>query len=155
MDDLQKKAFKASLKQFALDLISTRIEAARQQAAQAQEAANQEEKSSAGDKYETSRAISQGQKDLHSRQQAEHARELATLRQIKVDTLYSSAVAGAFVQCADISFFIAAGLGKQQLHDQTILFLSPAAPLAKALYQKKTGDSFVFNGRTLLILGIF
>ena len=147
--------FKIALKQFALDLISSRIEAAKQQADQAQEAANQEEKSSAGDKYETSRAMGHLQKDMHTRQQAEHARELATLHQIKVDTLYSTAAPGAFIQCPDINFFIAAGLGKQQLHDQTILFLSPAAPLAKALYQRRAGDSFIFNGRTLLIQDVF
>jgi len=44
MDDREKIAHKLALKQFALDLISTRIEAARQQAEQAQEAANNEEK---------------------------------------------------------------------------------------------------------------
>ncbi|HVU58529.1 MAG TPA: hypothetical protein VHD83_25885 [Puia sp.] len=155
MDDQGKRDHKTALKQFALDLISTRIRAAGQQADQAQEAANQEEKSSAGDKYETGRAMSQNQRDLYSRQQAENARELAALHQIKVDTLYSTAVTGAFIQCDGIGFFIAAGLGKQQLHDQTIFFLSPAAPLAKTLYQKRTGDSFVFNGRTFHILDIF
>jgi len=155
MDDQEKKARKAALKQFALDLISTRIEAARLQADQAQEAANQEEKSSAGDKYETSRAMGHLQKDMHSRQQAEHARELATLHQVRVDMLYSTAVPGAFIQCPGIGFFIATGLGKQQLHDQTILFLSPAAPLARALYQRRTGDSFIFNGQALLIQDIF
>jgi len=167
MDDQEKKSYKAGLKQFALDLISTRIEAARSLADQAQEAANQEEKSSAGDKYETSRAMGHLQKDMHSRQQAEHARELATLHQVRVDILYSAAVAGAFIQCSDnvfpsdgslsgsFGFFIAAGLGKQQVHDQTIIFLSPAAPLAKTLYQRRSGDSFVFNGRALLIQDIF
>lgn len=155
MDDHEKITRKLALKQFALDLISTRIEAARLLADQAQEAANQEEKSSAGDKYETSRAMGHLQKDMHSRQQAEHARELATLHQVKVDILYSTAVPGAFIQCSDINFFIAAGLGKQQLHDQTILFLSPAAPLAKALYQQRTGDSILFNGRSLAIQDIF
>ncbi|MBN8853204.1 MAG: hypothetical protein BGO55_13290 [Sphingobacteriales bacterium 50-39] len=155
MDDQEKKTYKAALKQFALDLISTRIEAARLLADQAQEAANQEEKSSAGDKYETSRAMGQNLKEMHSRQQAEHARELATLHQVRVDTLYSTAIAGAFIQCPHIGFFIAAGLGKQQLHDHTILFLSPEAPLAKALYQRRAGDSFVFNGQSLLIQDIF
>ena len=155
MDDREKIAYKLALKQFALDTISARIEAARRQAEQAQEAANQEEKSSAGDKYETSRAMGHLQKDMYSRQQAEHARELASLHQVKVDILYSSAVPGAFIQCPGIGFFIAAGLGKQQIHDQTVLFLSPAAPLAKALYQQRTGDSILFNGRSHAIQDIF
>jgi hypothetical protein len=155
MDNNQKKAFKLALRQFAEDLISTRIQAARLQADQAQEAANQEEKSSAGDKYETARAAGHLLKEMHSRQQAEHARDLAALHQVKVDTLYSSPTAGAFIQCPGISFFIAAGLGKQQFQGQTILFLSPAAPLAKTLFNKKAGEPLVFNNHTLLIEDIF
>lgn len=155
MDTSQKLLFKTSLKQFAVDLISSRIQAAGQQAHQAQEAANQEEKSSAGDKYETGRAMGHLQKDMHTRQQAEHARELATLHQVKADILYSTVTPGAFIQCPGIGFFIAAGLGKQQLHDQTILFLSPAAPLAKTLQHKKPGDTFIFGGQSLLIEDVF
>jgi hypothetical protein len=176
MNEQEKKSFKAGLKQFAIDLISSRIEAARQQADQAQEAANQEEKSSAGDKYETGRAMGHLQKDMHTRQQAENARELASLHQVTVDILYTTAGPGAFVQSSDSSssfgssavspvsggkdakptgFFIAAGLGKQQVNDQTILFLSPSAPLAKAFYQRRAGESILFNGRSILIEDIF
>jgi hypothetical protein len=111
------------------------------------------------------------QKDMHSRQQAENARELASLHQVKADILYSAVVAGAFVQCSaggnndepvlqgqnskTTGFFIVAGLGKQEIDGQTIFFLSPAAPLAKLFHGRRVGERFTFNGMSLLIQDIF
>jgi transcription elongation GreA/GreB family factor len=51
--------------------------------------------------------------------------------------------------------FIGAGLGKHSVDGQTVLFLSPAAPLAKTLLDKKSGDEFSFNSRTLRIEDLF
>ena len=155
MTDPEKIQFKHKLKQFGLDLIGQRIAAAQESIDQAQQAANQEEKSSAGDKYETSRAMGHLQKDMHARQLAEHAKEQATLHRINVDTLYPTATSGAFISCPGVAFFLAAGLGKQTIEGQTIYFLSPQAPLAKASEHKKTGDSIPFNGTNLTILDVY
>jgi hypothetical protein len=155
MDNTEKLARKASLKQFGLDLILQRIEVARQAADQAQQSANQEEKSSAGDKYETGRAMGHLQQEMYARQQAEYEREFTALRQVRTDTLCTSAIPGAFIQCSGIAFFVSAGLGRRTIDGNTILFLSPAAPLAKTLQNKRTGDTFIFNDQTLSIEDIF
>jgi hypothetical protein len=155
MKDPEKIAFKGRLKQWALDLIGQRITASREAIDEAQQSANSEEKSSAGDKYETGRAMGHLQKDMHSRQLAESIKELATLHAINTDLLYAAAAAGAFIRTETVAFFIAAGLGKQQTEGQTIFFLSPLAPLAKQLQNKKTGDRFLFNGATIAITEIF
>ncbi len=55
----------------------------------AQEAANSEGKSPAGDKYETGRAMGQLQKEMHGRQLAEYAKEVKALQSIVVDLLLS------------------------------------------------------------------
>jgi hypothetical protein len=128
---------------------------ARESIDQSQQAANQEEKSSAGDKYETGRAMGHLQKDMYSRQLAESIKELAALHAVNTDTLYLTAGAGAFVRGDGIAFFIAAGLGRQQAEGQTIFFLSPQAPLAKTLQNKKPGDTLTFNGSLVTILEIF
>ena len=78
MTDHEKIAFKNKLKEFCQSLIAQRIDAVKININQAQEAANNEEKSSAGDKYETSRAMNQLERDMHSRQMAESIKELAT-----------------------------------------------------------------------------
>lgn len=155
MDHVEKIAFKQRLKRSALDAIGQRITASREAIDQAQHAANQEEKSSAGDKYETGRAMGHLQKDMHARQLAESMKELAALHAVQTDVLYSAAGVGAFVQAEGIAFFIAAGLGRQQHEGRTILFLSPQAPLAKVLQNKKQGDTIIFQGTNVCIVEIF
>jgi hypothetical protein len=146
MTDPDKIAFKTLLKQTGIDLISERVATARRRMDDAQEAANQEGKSSAGDKYETGRAMGHLEKELHGRQLSETLKELALLRDIDAGVLCATAVSGAFVACPPSFFFLAAGLGKQTVDGRTILFLSPFAPLARLMLGKKAGDTFVFKG---------
>jgi len=138
-------AYKASLKRWALDHLSQRIATTTEAMRDAQDAANSEEKSSAGDKYETGRAMGHLQKDMHARQLAELVRELAALHAVKEVVL----------RMDHLDFFIGIGLGKQMIEGRTVVFLSPQAPLALTLRSKKTGDSVVFQGETLTISEIF
>lgn len=151
----EKIIFKDKLKQAARVIIEQRIVSAQQLMADAQQAANSEEKSSAGDKYETARAMGQLEKEMHARQLAEHLKDLGTLHAVNTYTLYEEATTGAFIQCTNIAFFIAAGLGKQSIDGQTILFLSPQAPLAKVLQHKKVNDAIVFNSVPTTIVALF
>jgi hypothetical protein len=155
MTPSEKIQFKNTLKQLALAIIEQRIDTARQAADSAQQAANQEEKSSAGDKYETGRAMGHLQKDMHAGQLAAHLKDLATLQAVNTDTLYAAPRNGAFISCSGFSFFIAAGLGRQLVNEQTIFFISPYAPLARLLEEKRAGDSFPFNGVTTVITDIY
>lgn len=148
-------AFKTGLKKTGERLITERIAVLKSAIDNAQEAANGEGKSSAGDKYETARAMGHLEKDMYAHQQAENIRELDNLQKINTDTIYTTAQTGAFIRCSDHSFFIAAGLGKQLIDDQLVFFLSPNAPLAKLLLHKKAGDSFLFNKRNMVILEIY
>jgi len=151
----EKIAFKTRLKLAGEAIIEQRVKAAQALINNAQEAANNEEKSSAGDKYETARAMNQLETEMHSKQLAQQLRELALLHDIKADVIYREATSGACIECAETIFFIAAGLGKQIIDGKVIFFLSPHAPLAKTLLHKKTGDHFVFNGAETKIVGVY
>src|ERR1700749_1072889 len=129
MTQHEKIAFKNKLKKWGQDLIGQRIATSKTAMEQAQEAANNEEKSSAGDKYETGRAMGHLQKDMHARQLAEALKELASLNAIPTDSLCTEGGIGAVLQAEDIAFFVSAGLGKQIVDGQPIVFLSPQAPL--------------------------
>ena len=153
--DSEKIAFKNGLKQACQQIIEQRIVAAKTHIKEAQEAANSEEKSSAGDKYETARAMSQLEKEMHSKQLAQQLKELAMLHEVKTESIYSTPTGGACIDCREVLFFIAAGLGKQTMDGKLILFLSPQAPLAKQLQHKKAGDLFVFNGKEIVIEAIY
>jgi hypothetical protein len=145
MDQQEKLAYKARLKKWAVDHLDRRIASASEAMQQAQEAANSEEKSSAGDKYETGRAMGHLQKDMHARQLAELVREMAALH----------AVNEMVLQTDTIDLFIGIGLGKQLVEGRVVVFLSPQAPLASGLREKKGGDSIVFGRETLTIRDIF
>lgn len=155
MTEQEQITFKTGLKAAAQAVIEQRIAGLQLSIAAAQEAANQEEKSSAGDKYETSRAMSHLEKEMHARQLAENVKELAQLHAIAVDRIYHSVTAGAFIQTASLSAFIVAGLGKQVIETSEIVFLSPGAPLAKLLQGKTAGDSFLFKGTNTVISLVF
>jgi hypothetical protein len=151
----QKILFKNKLKQFCHTMIGQRIAAVKEAMINAQQAANSGEKSSAGDKYETTRAMGHLQKDMHARQLAENLKELAALDAVAVHTVFNAVTTGAFIQCAGVSFFIAAGLGKQIVEGETIIFLSPHAPLASQMQDKKPGDHFLFGKLDTVILDLF
>jgi len=155
MTNTEKIHFKQRLKQAGLAVIEQRMVAAQRLMDEGQQAANQEEKSSAGDKYETARAMGHLQKDMHARQLAEQTREYAALQAVNVDILATTAGPGAYIQCDQAAFFIAAGLGRQVVDDQAVFFLSPQAPLALSLLHKKAGDHFVFNKVRTIIVELF
>lgn len=148
-------AFKTVLKQEGERLIKERIAMAKAAMDSAQEAANSEDKSSAGDKYETSRAMGHLEKDMYARQLAENVKELDKLQKVNTEMIYPAAQVGAFVQSAGAAFFIAAGLGKQVIADQQVFFLSPDAPIAKTLFGKKAGDQFLFNKKETVIQAVY
>lgn len=155
METRDKIAFKSKLKEFCRHTIEQRIAAASKMIQHAQEGANSEQKSSAGDKYETGRAMGHLQKDMHTRQLTGYIKELSDLHAVNTGMVYTVACAGAFVETDIALFFIAAGLGKQTAEGKSILFLSPHASLAGIMQNKTSGDSFHFNNSTAIITEIW
>ena len=121
----------------------------------AQAAAYQEEKSSAGDKYETGRAMNHLEKDMHARQLSANKKDMAGLLSVNCNQIYYRVIPGCLVKCTGISFFIAAGLGKIIIEEETVFLLSHHAPVTKMLYNKKAGDKILFNGKEVKIEDLY
>jgi hypothetical protein len=155
MTDAEKRKYKNNLHQYAVEIIRQRITDTKLFMENAQASANTEEKSSAGDKYETSRAMSQLEKDMHAKQLGANKLELAALLSIDCSILYNSISTGSIVVCDEFSFYIAAGLGKISLDGRDFYFLSPAAPVAKLLFKKAAGDTFVFDKKQITIKEVY
>ena len=155
MTNQDKINFKIKLKHFALQLLTQRISTAQTAMDQAQEAANSEEKSSSGDKYETGRAMGHLEKEMYGRQLAEYVKEIKALQSIPADSICGKAGPGALIQSTGMTLFISAGLGKQKVDDLTVLFVSPAAPLARSLQGKQPGDDILFNKEKLVIEEVY
>ncbi len=102
-------AFKNNLKQFCINIIEQRIATAKSAINDAQEAANSEEKSSAGDKYETARAMGQLARDMNAKQLVQAQKELAELN--RIDLQESKIIKlGSLIQTETSIYFIAVGL---------------------------------------------
>lgn len=151
----EKAEFKKRLYEKCIDIIEQRITESLHAMNNSQAAANAEEKSSAGDKYETSRAMSHLEKDMHAKQLEANRKELSVLLNTGCSRQYKSAAAGSIVQCTGMSFFIIAGLGKINFEDKIVFLLSPYAPMARSLFNKKNGSKFIFNKKEELITDIF
>lgn len=131
------------------------MEVARKAMEEAQDSANSEEKSSAGDKYETGRAMSQNQKDLNQRQLLEAESALHMLEASLVKRNADRVGPGSLVLTSDKPYFIGPGLGLLRLSDGTgFVSVSVQAPAGKLLEGKKAGDSFEFMGKRIEILEI-
>jgi hypothetical protein len=152
---IEKISYKKTLLQKCVDIINERIEISLKAMENAQSSANLEDKSSAGDKYETSRAMNHLEKDMYAGQVETNRVELARLSKIDCSRTYDTPAAGSFVQCANISFFVAAGLGKINFEGREIYLLSPLAPLAKTFAGNKKGMLVKFNNNELTITDIF
>jgi transcription elongation GreA/GreB family factor len=142
---------KTELRDHCISVIQDRIAGLITGMATAQAAANEETKSSAGDKYETARAMNQLEKDMLARQLAENKKELAAMMEVDIAGDHDMIRAGSLISCNDMDFFILGGLGKMRVGDTTVFVISPNAPLAQSLIGKKTGDSFLFNRQTMEI----
>lgn len=119
-----------------------------------QDAANQETKSSAGDKYETGRAMMQQEKDKLSARLATNLNQLSQLKQLKPALSKEQAENGSLVQTNEGLFYFAAAIGKLQLGAQKCFVISLDSPLAKALWHKKAGETINFQGRKIRIVAI-
>jgi hypothetical protein len=148
-------AFKAQLKAASIAILKERIAAAQMAMNAAQDAANSEDKSSAGDKYETSRAMGQLDRDMFARQWADAQHEMDLVNSLNVDTLYPTPCFGAIVKCNMATFYISRGLGTIDVDGHKVILLSPLAPVAINLQNKQPGDTFLLNGKTIEVLEVF
>jgi transcription elongation GreA/GreB family factor len=136
------------------DYLARRILSAKQAIAASQEAANNETKSSSGDKYETGRAMMQLEIEKDSTQLSEALKLKYALDQITLTTDAINVQAGSLVFTDHAAFFIAISVGKLIANGNTYLAISPASPMGRKLMGLKVGDSLTLNDRTQLILEI-
>ena len=142
---------KASLYQLCLKFIEGRIETAETALRQAREASNDDTKSSAGDKYETSREMMQQDIDRNKRLLIDAEENQKLLSSIKDVPPSESARNGSLVITDQGSFYLSISAGQLQLNEKTFFAISAVSPIGKLLLGKHGGDKFDFNGKKYLI----
>jgi len=145
---------KQKLYAICVERVLIRIQTLQQMISDTQAASNAETKSSAGDKFETTRAMLQLEKDKSTLQLAYAFEEKQLLDQININQSFSIVKTGALITTNSGSYFLANGSGKLELNDQTVYAISAASPIGKQLLGKKKGDQFEWKGKTFKILNV-
>lgn len=136
------------------EYVEQRIETSRQAMKYAQDSANTEEKSSAGDKYETGRAMAQIERDKAAQQLDEAQKLKSILNQINPDVKNSKVVQGSLVITKDNLFYLAISVGKISMEGLDFLIIAPTSPIGQILLNSKQRDEFTFNKEVHVILEI-
>jgi len=143
---------KNTVYKYCLATVQSHIATARQAATDAQQSANDETKSTAGDKHDTARAMAHIEQEKYARILASHIENEKALVQLSKISKHDSITPGNLVTCSnDRYFYISIGLGVCSIDGKKVAVLSPQAPIAKLLIGKKKGQSVTFNGQTYCI----
>ncbi len=146
--------FKEELLAKCQQLVEERIELAKKLIREAQQAANQDAKSSMGDKYETSREMMALEMRKASEQLQEASKLKKVLSSIKPTQKNVKVGIGSLVSTSIGDFFVSVSLSKVSIATRDVFVLSAVSPLGKMLIEKKLGDQFDFNSKQVVIKGL-
>lgn len=115
----------------------------------------EETKSSAGDKYETSREMLTAEINKLGRQLAQYKKFFELLQQIENRPAPAKIGVGSVVKTSQFNYFIAIPVGKLAVKKQTFYGVGFQSPIAQNLLGKSEKESFTFKGNSYTILEVF
>jgi hypothetical protein len=143
---LNMEAFKSKLYQRCMDFVLQRIDTAETALRQAQEASNDDTKSSAGDKFETTREMMQQDIARNKNLLFDGQQNLQLLSSLKGLASSGDTVRnGSLVYTSKGIFYISISAGQLNVEDQHVFAISAASPIGQLLIGRKAGESFSFN----------
>lgn len=146
---------KNELYQLCLDFIEKRIATATEALLQAQEASNDDTKSSAGDKFETGREMAQQDINRNKQLLADAQQQKVLLQSLAEVSETAKVRSGSLVVTNNGNFYISISAGQLQLEGKTYFAISAASPIGKLLIGRAVGDKVDFNGKAYAIESIF
>ena len=111
-------------------------------------------KSSAGDKFETSRSTMQIEYDKLNNQLIQKNNQLKKIELLDIKKKYKSVNYGSLVITNTNNYLISIGLGQYIIDDHSVFAISLSSPIGRILLDKKKGDSFIFNNNKEKIIDI-
>jgi transcription elongation GreA/GreB family factor len=138
---------KNSLINKLLQLLDQKIEVAVKAIESAKESRNNDTKSSAGDKYETGRAMMQLEIEKNEVQLNKALNLKKDIARIDCSKKYNKVEFGSLVSTNKENYFISIGVGKIEIDKQHYYAISLASPIGHVLQNKVIGDTFKFQNR--------
>ncbi|MFK7923235.1 MAG: 3-oxoacyl-ACP synthase [Bacteroidia bacterium] len=149
-----KPTLKARIHTQCLQILAEKIERLQRSIADAQKAASEDTKSSAGDKFETSREMLKQEINKHSQQLAMASKMRQQFTKLNPTQNLTSIGFGSLVDTNEGLYYFSASLGKVELEDKSCFALSMISPIGKALASLKVGDEVDFMKRKIKILSV-
>jgi transcription elongation GreA/GreB family factor len=119
------------------------------------EDAQNDAKSSAGDKHETtlSKLHIEQEKIAHKLKEAIESKD--TLSKIDIQKLSDRVVLGSLVKTNHLTAFVGISMSKLVVDHQNIFGITTQSPLGQQLLGKSVGDKFLVNGVNYEVLEVF
>lgn len=149
MSDIKTRLYNSCL-EYADERILNATEAIKA----ARDSSTEDTKSSAGDKYETGRAMMQQDIDRQTLQLGEAQKLKGLLERIEPDKTTDTVQNGSLVYTNQGIFYIAISVGLKEMDNQNYYIISAISPIGSQLLKKTTGDKFSFNGKQYEIQSI-
>lgn len=149
---MEPKEIKTQLQEACSNYLRTRKATAILALQQAVEASNDDTKSSAGDKYETTREMMQQEIDRNKKLLLEVGMQEQILKQVFTQTTFLTVQNGSLLITNLGNFYIAIAVGKVQLNGQDYYVISQASPLGQKMMHLAAGQTAEFNGNIYKIL---
>ena len=111
-------------------------------------------KSSAGDKHETSRAKIQTEIDNYSRQLDLAIKNLHTLKQLDNSKKYNHETQGSLITTDNGIYFISIGVGKLEIKSNKYFVVSLLSPIGSAMKGLSKNEKFTFRSVKYFIKNI-
>src|SRR5690606_22532329 len=141
---------KMVLREKALQILQAQIRDIKNQLIALGEAGEGEDKSSAGDKYETQREMIKQSRDILDVQFSNAQKTLKHLERIPTQTNFS-VQEGALIKLSTMMLWICVPLGTLIHEGQEYQLISPDSPLFMALKGLKEGEGIMFRGKNILV----
>lgn len=145
---------KSTILQYVKTYLDQRMQTSLDAMKAAQESANGESKSSAGDKYETSRAMGQLDRDMHARMYQQTLEERKLVERIDETAPFRKGALGAFLKTSMGDFFLSVSIGQVDFDGKNVMIISPQSPIGALLLGKGVDDKFSFRGKEAVILEV-
>jgi transcription elongation GreA/GreB family factor len=146
---------KELLKKYLLELVESSIQKVAMDLNQIQQSANEETKSSAGDKYETGRAMAQLEIEKLTQQQSIHFQNKEQLLKTNVKAEVDKIKLGSLVRMNNQLYFISISLGKIVFENENIFCISSVSPIGQLLLSKNKGEEINWNNQKLKIEEVY
>lgn len=146
--------FKQKILQHHLMLLQDKIDVYRDMISGLADDAQNDAKSSAGDKHETALSMMHLEQEKLSAKLQEAIHQKEVLGKIDISLESKKIIMGSLVKANGLQLFISAALPKIIIEGVTVLALSPQSPLGSVLIGKEINDVVEVNGSQFNIISI-